>query len=184
MFALSLLAIALSLLPQFVLSAAILPHGPHHEARNSSSVEKRTTEIIYICNCKRWTPLNANDWYPASYVAWYADWTFSNDGENPDAITYEYRDWSQGGSTITFEGVEQDFTWPSSGAIAYIHIASNGLNVGSGNYAGFLWRYNLGAWQQFNCYLDNYRTLFNNDVVDANGQYPYLHCNSLYWCTY
>lgn len=121
----------------------------------------------------------------ASYAPWYSNWRNSQNGQPPESLTNEYRDWSKGGSTITFEGQEQVFTYPTSGVKLYIHIQSNGLDVGNRNYAGYIDRQIGNSWSRFTCLRDNGRELFHSvQVADPKTtEFAWLTCDhSLYYC--
>lgn len=92
---LALCITALSLIPSLI-SAIALPADvvvPRNET--SSDLEKRGGEVNYLSNCWR-VNVNNNGYY-ASYVAWYSNVDNSQNGQRPDSLSSEYRDWSAGG---------------------------------------------------------------------------------------
>lgn len=82
---------SLAVLPSLTFAAAI-PDAADHKA----ALEKRGGEINYLANCYR------QDWdedvkYEASYMTWYSNSDNSVNGEQPNSLSSEYRDWSKGG---------------------------------------------------------------------------------------
>lgn len=115
-------------------AAAAVPDAP----RQNGTLTKRGGEVNYLANCERVDPeADAYDEqykYSASYMAWYANIDKSQGQQLPDSLSNEYRDWSRGGTTLLWEGSQQNIYFSDSGVSVQTHIDSDAQsrNVGDG----------------------------------------------------
>ncbi|KAG8940017.1 hypothetical protein FRC00_013333, partial [Tulasnella sp. 408] len=139
---LSLLSFAV--VPSFISAATI----PDLAARNGT-LAKRGGEVNYLAGCFRITIPNPGG-YVASYMAWYSNVDNSLNRERPDSLSSEYRDWSNGGSFLKWEGVQQNIYFPDSGVTVQTYIEAGANNRAFTSYAGGVLR--TSDWKWFNCY--------------------------------
>lgn len=143
-----------------------------------SSLAKRGGQVLYLANCYRESISNWGDVYKASYGAWYANVDDSQNQEVPDALSNEYRDWSNGGDYLHWEGQEQDIYFGASGTTVATNINWNAQDGGFQSYAGSAHRWTDGY--NFNCYKDDSRTLFL--LAPNDGTDRAIDCWSIYYC--
>jgi hypothetical protein len=163
-----------------VAAAPTIPAGgPEPRSASHELAARDSSEFIYLADCQRWS---TTDGYKASFGLWYA-----NSGTpdiSPSAISNEYRDWSNNGYWLNWNGPgQQEIHWPD-GTVLYTHILDNGLSVGFGQYAGFAWRWNNG-WTEFYCFRDNDRNLFGQQAIPYDpdgGAHDALTCQTRFWC--
>ncbi|KIO22760.1 hypothetical protein M407DRAFT_27713 [Tulasnella calospora MUT 4182] len=157
--------------PSFAFSAAVPDMGSRNE-----TLHKRGGEVNYIANCimyqNTWTP---GDSYHVSHLAWYANSDNSQNGQQPDSLSNEYRDWSKGGEWLTWPGTQQNLYFADSGVTVQTHI--DGDAPSKALYTGTGWAQRTSDGKVFNCFKDNGRQLFQKSVFPQS-----LVCNSMYWC--
>ncbi|KAG8925644.1 hypothetical protein FRC01_009882 [Tulasnella sp. 417] len=113
-----------ALILSLVAAAALPDVVPRNETFSKRGGEN------YLANCERGNQYNAYDNYPASYVTWYSNVNNSQDGQRPDSLSSEYRNWAAGGDYLHWEGQEQDIYFPDSGVTVQTHIDSNAQSRG------------------------------------------------------
>ncbi|KIO28525.1 hypothetical protein M407DRAFT_22266 [Tulasnella calospora MUT 4182] len=169
---LSLLSFAV--IPSFI-SAAIIPDL----APRNGTIAKRGGEVNYLANCFRITIPNTSG-YLASYMAWYSNIDNSLARQRPDSLSSEYRDWSNGGSVLKWDGVQQNIYFPDSGVTVQTHIDPGANYRAFTSGAGWVQRTSDG--KIFNCYRDNGRVLFVWDPPVPDGSNLGISCSAEYWC--
>ncbi|KAG8917694.1 hypothetical protein FRC01_002278 [Tulasnella sp. 417] len=167
---------SLALLPSFIAAAAIPEAAPRSE--EASTIVKRAGEVNYIANCIRVNPYGTYEYY-ASYMAWYANQDNSQNGQWPDSLSNEYRNWANGGSYL-------DWTQPQS-----VYFSGSGVSVQS-DLESWAWNPPVGTavgWatrtsdsKKFTCYRDNDRQLFNWTPPVPDGTDRSILCYSAFWC--
>lgn len=121
----------------------------------ASSTDPTTEgEIVYLANCGN------NDY---SVMAYYKDYTKSQAGQQPDALS------TNRGSVIQWEGRAWSGTF-ADGNVFTSHIDSNAFNMPNGAACGT----GENKYRKFQCYKDNLRALY----LDAVG----LKCASIHYC--
>ncbi|KAG9042994.1 hypothetical protein FS837_010158 [Tulasnella sp. UAMH 9824] len=142
--------------PSFASSVAVPNMGPRNE-----TLHKRGGEINYLADCtmyqNTWEP-GAN--YHVSHMAWYSNGDNSQNGQQPDSLSNEYRDWSRGGEWLVWEGRQQNIYFADSGVTVQTYIEGDAKSRALYSYAGGVQR--TSDWKWFNCYKDNERQLFQN----------------------
>ncbi|KAG9015072.1 hypothetical protein FRB90_004915 [Tulasnella sp. 427] len=124
-----------------LVSAAAVPDT----ASSLETLSKRGGEVFYLANCLVGEGFNI---YRASYVAYYSNVDNSQNQQNPDAISQEYRD--ANGGYLHWEEKEQDLFFPTTGFTIQTHIAGNAQALDFGAYAGFADQ--TSNWKRFSCY--------------------------------
>ncbi|KIO32506.1 hypothetical protein M407DRAFT_105105 [Tulasnella calospora MUT 4182] len=166
---------SIALLPSLIAAVAIPDVSPRDGA-----LSKRGGEVVYLADCTR-TDVSSGSSYPASYGAWYADVDNSLSGNvRPDDLSNEYRDWSNGGTYLRWEGSEQDVHWKDSDVVVQTHIDTDAQSRDFAAWAG--WAQRTSDGKTFNCYKDNYRQLFYWAPPVPDGTNNSIYCWSIYWC--
>ncbi|KAG9041122.1 hypothetical protein FS837_012713 [Tulasnella sp. UAMH 9824] len=135
---------SLALLPSFIAAAAVPDAAPGSE--KAPVISKRGPEVNYIANCNR---VNGSGSYQASYVAWYANQDNSQNGQWPDSLSNEYRNWGNGGTYLDWTQ-KQSIYFSGSGVSLYTQLESWAWSASTGNYAGTAIRSSDG--KKFTCY--------------------------------
>ncbi|KAG8934261.1 hypothetical protein FRC00_012326 [Tulasnella sp. 408] len=165
---------SLAFLPSFISAVAVTDAADHKAA-----LGKRGGEINYLANCYR------EDWdddvkYKASYMAWYSNSDNSVNGQQPNSLSSEYRDWSNGGSWLTWEGQQHSIYFPDSGTTVKTYINSGAAGLSTGQWAGTVQR--TSDWKTFQCYKDNGRYLFEKRPPVPDGTNRLILCYAMYYC--
>ncbi|KIO26837.1 hypothetical protein M407DRAFT_23897 [Tulasnella calospora MUT 4182] len=166
---------SLALLPSFIAAAAVPEAAPRSE--EASTLVKRGGEVNYIAQCTR---VNSSGSYPASYVAWYANQDNSQNGQWPDSLSNEYRNWANGGSGLDWTQ-PQSIYFSDSGVTLHTDLEGWAWNAPLGNSVGWATRTSDG--KQFTCYRDNDRFLFNRTPPVPDGSDRSILCYAAFWCT-
>ncbi|KIO20968.1 hypothetical protein M407DRAFT_29410 [Tulasnella calospora MUT 4182] len=135
---------SLTLLPSVITAAAITGGVPLN-----GTLARRGGEVNYLADCSRWVP-STSEQYPASYMAWYSNVDNSLDQQKPDSLSNEYRDWSAGGTWLTWEGQQHNIHFADSGVTVQTHIDSDASSRDFMAWAGWIQR--TSDWRVFNCY--------------------------------
>ncbi|KAG8944211.1 hypothetical protein FRC00_010693, partial [Tulasnella sp. 408] len=135
---------SVTLLPS-VISAAAIPEGNPL----NGTLAKRGGEVNYLAGCSRFVS-STSEQYPASYMAWYSNVDNSLNQQKPDSLSSEYRDWSAGGTWLTWEGRQHDIYFPGSGVTVQTHIDADASSRDFMAWAGWVQR--TSDWRVFQCY--------------------------------
>ncbi|KAG8987659.1 hypothetical protein FRB90_003224 [Tulasnella sp. 427] len=143
----TLFSIPLAFVPSLVSAAAIDNTAPRNE-----TIVKRGGEVNYLLNCYRNKYLDdsVSEQYTASYAAWYSNIDNSHNGERPDALSSEYRNWDANGDYLQWEEKQQNIYYPGSGFTLQTHLERIAKYYPPWTYSGTVQRVPDG--KTFNCY--------------------------------
>ncbi|KAH6649382.1 hypothetical protein F5144DRAFT_4192 [Chaetomium tenue] len=136
--------------------------------RESGSLEKRDTEIVYLTNCRNLVSCCTPEAH-SSRIAYYPVSGQSQNGEQPAANnectvdSSNYTWWEQDGKHCSFP----------TGVTFTTHIDSDAQSRPLYSWSGW----GTNGFKNFNCYRDNGRKLYER----SGPEWAFL-CNVVYYC--